>query len=361
MHKFNSVSARQDFIKTVGLKNVIFDKDLTPKNTKPTIRVRTQADARQWLHETLQYGLHRSSEEQSAQLHQKPDADIVFRQIGPLCSLFATWQLLFSGFWDELDNGTKNVLLCLVNAQNESPQYKMVDPPRQTIPERSEIMLTYANDREDERERRELIQQLGVLRSIQALEDEDIAVLMDRMNIENVEKGKEIESLQTELRSMDKEAEQSLKAVPWYGSFTRLLRAHLLCFHPPKDVTTLRSPDAPTEGDSSIDTPSAYEIQSGFNLISIPFDEDCVVPKSTWDSAVNIIENFDAHFKDNKKGYCVRAVLPDQEAYNHFITYIGGLWYDNGNGGIITKEFTELNHFQQKGTVTDLHIVIYKS
>jgi hypothetical protein len=342
--------SRQDKIRfrVLGFKGFLFDEDLTSAANHTPPESITYDKMRDHLHGQIRKGLHLCSEmrEEDIARVDSTSSDL-FVQDGAMCSAYATWQFLYSALWEHLDDWTRTFLNSLIQYQDSlrlAPQRLPLRFVRTKILEaRPDIMMTYYADSDDNKERRELMADVRQLTA-------------DLADEEDSEKREMLTTKNTQIQKLDREWEESVKAVPWYSSFTRLLRAHLTCL---TDGPALTSPDP---GDNPLEP--NLQLQSGLNILSLPIDELVETKDDTWNIVVSTVRKFEDHFHHEDKGIvrgcCVRCVLADAPQYDHFITYINGTWYDNGGGGAKTKEFTDLRHYQFGGTIDDLHIIIFQ-
>ena len=360
---FEVRGSREDEIRfRVGrFTDFLFSEDLRPSEENYSHPINIKYDnSLNHIHKQICKGLHLCSERKEGDI-ERVDSTYLFVQDGALCSAYATWQFLYSALWEHLDDWTRTFLNSLIQYQESLRLHAHRRPSRfvrtKVLNARPEIMMTYYADSDDNVERKELMADIR----------------QHKANLADKEDEKEMKMLHTKtikIKQLDIEWEKSIKQVPWYSSFTRLLRAHLTCLN-----VRVISPNP----DKSSPLEPNLVLQSGFNILSLPIDELVKNKNDTWEVAVSTMQKFTKFFDDADKGIvkgcCVRCVITDAPEYDHFITYIQsdasnveasedaaivGMWYDNGKGGTKTENFTDLRYYKLGGTITDLHIIIYK-
>ena len=343
-----------------ALQSFLFDEDLNPQNEfTPEVSI-TNKNMRNHLHGKICKGLSLCRPQNEGEIKRvnlgtvNPDhsTDLFVQETkSAMCSAYATWQLLYSALWEDLDDWTRTFLNSLIQYQN----YKELGgrpgslPPRivrTALEARPDIMHTYHTYYEHKR-RRELKELKNNYRQRQA----DLAA----DNTNNKAELKALNAIQTELTDLNRLWEMSIGAVPWNGSFIRLLRAHL---------TWLTNGPRLNFLDYDVNTPlESLYLDTGLNILSLPIFKSG--EKNTWQTTVSTVYKFTQYLKETNKGIvrgcCVRCEIVNEPEFNHFITYINNVWYDSsGTNGTKTEEFTDLTHFKRNGTITDLHIIVFK-
>lgn len=339
---------RTDF-RVRRFKGFLFDEDLMPAKQHTHEVDITYDGMLDHLHGQIRKGLYLCSEMREGPIQRvdstKPSD--LFVQDGAMCSAYATWQFLYSALWEYLDDWTRTFLNSLIQYQ-ESLRLPPRDLPARFVrtrhlKARPEIMMTYYADSDDDKERRDLMTNIRQLTA-------------DLKASYNYETNRQLIEKNNELGKLDSEWEESVTQVPWYSSFTRLLRAHLACLNDGPDVFSI-SPDQESPLEVNLLLPS------GLSILSLHLDK-LVGKRDTWKLAESTVQKFRGHFNDKNKGLvkgsCVRCVIPGDDRYDHFITYIDDMWYDNGGDGTKTNKFTELRHFTLGGSIEDLHIIFFK-
>ena len=232
-----------------------------------------------------------------------PNPDYMFRQTGAMCPVYATFQVLYTSMFGELSLWTQKVLLCLLQDRYPKVRFQMEEYGDVLIAN-PEIMNTY-----------------------------------------------------------DKNHKTAPKEdTPANGSFKRFLYAMLSnCLEDSNKRVYLRDI-------AEVNLRKGGEqLDEGYNICTTQVDR-LINAKRCWTRANEIITKYKNTFPSSIKAFCVfinSNTYPDTFQYPHFVTYIGGRWYDSSEYACQDNPYashTELRHYTlPHANVTHVYALVEKT
>jgi hypothetical protein len=98
------------------------------------------------VHKLIVDGLTLSRQEPIA-INAHPHKNLVFRQTGALCQMYATFQILYTALFAEMSEWTQNVLICLLQQRYQDKRF---ETHFNTVEAQPNIMKTYKTKRESD-------------------------------------------------------------------------------------------------------------------------------------------------------------------------------------------------------------------
>tara|TARA_B110000046_G_C12977605_1_gene391857 strand:+ start:575 stop:1564 length:990 start_codon:yes stop_codon:yes gene_type:complete len=301
--------------KTSCLYPNLFNTDITSDNVEPGVPVErrlsyegnedsdTRGDRAITLHHAIASGLKlMKGKYEEIKYETHPKPDYMFRQTGAMCPVYATFQVLYTSMFPELSPWTQKVLLCLL--QDRYPKVRFQMKYEDVLIANPDIMNTY-----------------------------------------------------------DEKHETAPKEdTPANGSFKRFLCAMLSnCLNYSnkqvylRDIAEVNLREGGEELDEgyTICTTQVYRLKNA---------ERC------WKRANEIITKYKITFPSSIKAFCVfinSNTYPNTFQYPHFVTYIGGRWYDSSEYACQDNPYdshTELRHYTlPHANVTHVYALVEKT